>query len=223
MKKIYLIILFFAAMWSCKKDEPDLIELSTTEITLNYGDEYQIEAKSKSSILYIVEDEYHGVVTLDGLIMARFVGETNVLVSNGEDLKYIKLNVVPTVNLFPEPDVNYPATTIDDLINELGMPDSINNNQAIYENYSTSATTAVFDFNIYRTVLGYGVFLKSEYNSELLTFLNERYQEIHVASSIYDKTFINNVIEEKATCIIRMIELDSRYSYVSYSFKSATK
>jgi len=223
MKKITLIILFLAAMWSCKKDEPDLIELSTTEITLNYGDEYQIEAKSKSSMTYVVEDEYHGVVTLDGLIMARFVGETNVIVANYEDLKYIKLNVVPTVNLYPEPNINYPATTIDELINDLGTPDSRTNNQAIYENYSTASTTAVFDFNSYNRVTGYGVFVKSSYNTELLTFLGERYQEIHDASTSYDKTFINNFAEGKATMIIRMIELDSNHSYVSYSFKNATE
>ena len=87
-KLVFIAILIISSN-SCKKE--DLITLNSTEKTLNYEDEFQIEAESNSLITYSVENEYHAEVSESGLVKARYVGETNIILQNAEDRKILKL------------------------------------------------------------------------------------------------------------------------------------
>jgi len=103
--RLVFIATLIIVLNSCDKDDKDLISLSVSEKTLNFEDEYQIEATSNSVITYTVENEYHAEVSETGLVTARFVGETNILLENAEDNKTFKVIVEPIYNLYPEPDV----------------------------------------------------------------------------------------------------------------------
>ena len=109
-RKFFIILAVLPLLLAgCSKDEPkpDIISLVVTEKTLNFGDEYQIVATSKAPIVYEVENEYHADVSETGLVTARFIGETIILLSNGEDSKTFKIIVSPKSNLYPEPNLKF--------------------------------------------------------------------------------------------------------------------
>jgi len=226
MKKLILLTLMVAALWSCKKDEPDLIKLSIIEKTLNHDDEYQIEAESRSPITYTIENEYHGKVSETGLVTARFVGQTDITLTNVEDTKSFKLIVAPTINLYPEPDVNY-GMTKNEIITKFGTPYGTTSAVIGYDNYSSKAPQLLFLFDENDKLMAYSLYVKIAYVSDLLSFLEERYLLIDVNTKEYTTAFINGLTRETATLAIGTELYDLSYYMVIYIFmenlnKSAT-
>ena len=90
MKRKSLAALVMAAVIfaSCKEEEksPE-ITLEKDSVTLTSGGEFLINATSDYDLTYKSEDNYHATVDEKGLVTARYVGETNIVVSNSENSK----------------------------------------------------------------------------------------------------------------------------------------
>jgi hypothetical protein len=207
----------------CSKDDaPDVISLKVSEKTLYVEDKYQIEATSKATINYTVENEYHAKVSKTGFVTAGRVGETNVLLSNGEDTRNFKVIVKPKSNLYPEPHVKF-GDSKSSIIAKFGTPDhetSIDDYSMIgYDNYSNTAPILMFLFDSSNKLSGYGVTVKSMYSSTLESFLLERYYYLGVEEDV--TVFINGnnnsiFYGSTATMRIRVQQSDDSYLVVAY-------
>jgi hypothetical protein len=220
MKKIILFALTAVMFAGCsKEDDPDVISLKVSEKTLYFEDEYQIEATSKATINYTVENEYHAEVSETGLVTARFVGETNVLLSNGEDTKNFKVIVKPKSNLYPEPDVTF-GDSKSSIVAKFGTPDSETSSGILYADYSNTAPILMFIFDSSNKMTSYGILVKSLYASSLVDIIAERYLFITESDDMY--IFVNGLTPEKVTMIVGMGVYSSSYILVSYSKNTST-
>ena len=130
---------------SCSKDDEvdNLITLASSEKTLYFGDEYQIEATSNTPILYSSENEYHTSISESGLVTARFVGETNIVLSNGNDTQKVLITVKPKINLYPEPNLEF-GISKSALIAKYGTPDSETETNIFYLDYSNASPGVMY-------------------------------------------------------------------------------
>lgn len=222
MKKLILLTLIVAAFIGCSKDEPDLISLPLTEKTLNYKQEYQIQATSKSAIAYFSVDEYHATVDESGLVKARYVGETDIELTNAESTARLKIIVAPTINLYPEPDVKY-GMSKSEVISKFGTPYGSTSNAIVYNNYSNKAPELLFLFDDNGKLIAYSLFVKISYVPDLLSFLEERYILIDVNVEEYTTIFINGLTEDTATLAISTGLYDMTYYMVAYIFTENLK
>jgi hypothetical protein len=203
-----------------KNDGLDLISLKVFEKTLYHKGEYQIEATSKASISYVVENEYHAKVSLTGLITAGFVGETNILLSNGEDTKNFKVIVNPKSNLYPEPDVKF-GDTKSSIIAKFGTPYSETATIILYNDYSNAAPILMFQFDSNNKLSSYAIMVKSSYSSALADFLLERYLVIAENDGVY--VFINGLSTTTATMAIGLQLYNASYWQILYIPNTSTR
>lgn len=169
-------------------------------------------SSSKDAIDYVVENEYHAEVSKNGLVTARFVGETNVLLSNGEDTKNFKVIVAPKSNLYPEPDVKF-GDSKSSIVAKFGTPDAETSSGIVYTDYSNAAPILMFLFDSNK-LSSYAVMVRSSYSSALDDFLLERYLVGSESDGLY--LFINGLNTTTATMAIGLQLYDISYWMVTY-------
>ena len=215
MRKVVLLFAVLMGVFAgCSNDkEPDLISLNETSKTLSYKDEYQIEAKSNSKITYLSENKYHAEVSESGFVKANRIGETNILVSNSEDSKSVKITVKPKYNTYTEPDVKF-GDTKSSIITKFGNDYVETSNGIAYANYSNAAPIVMFLFDDDNKLDDYAVMVKTVYSSDLVDFLLERYLAIAESDGIF--MFINGLNINTATTAIGLSLYDISYWMVMY-------
>lgn len=181
----YLLILALPIfIFSCSDDDNDGISLkSSNDVTLHSGETHQIQASSDHTITYISENVSHAMVSSSGVITARLIGETRVLLDNGNESKVVKVTVAPQYNLYPDPVFDF-GISREELKRKAGTPDfeeEIGEGYAsvIYYNPSESAVSLVYLFeeNVMYSV---AVFLKPSYdNDDVTSFVSERYRYLN--------------------------------------------
>ncbi|MDR3119131.1 MAG: hypothetical protein LBU44_06905 [Mediterranea sp.] len=202
-----------------KDDDTDVISLKVSEKTLYFEDKYQIEATSEAAINYTVENEYHAKVSETGLVAARFVGETNVLLSNGKDTKNFKVIVRPKSNLYPEPDVKF-GDSKSSIIAKFGTPDSETSSAIAYADYSNTAPVLMFAFDSANKLDSYILMVKSMYSSTLADFLLERYLAVSEKDGLF--LFINGLNTTTATMAIGLQLYNTSFWSVTYIPSTST-
>lgn len=201
MKKITLCFLALLPLLSvsCSKDdEPNRdITVEIAEQNLYFGDEYQIQASSNTPITYSSNDEYHAEVSDSGLVTARFVGETSIVLSNENNSKEIPIVVKPKSNLYPKPNLDF-GISKSNLISNLGAPDAETEEGIAYAGYSGAAPMVMYLFDENDELENVGVLVKTLYSSELGIFLSERYLPADPENLI----FVNALEASKITMLV---------------------
>ncbi len=211
--RIVFIATLIVSFNSCDKDDVDLISLSVTEKTLNFEDEYQIEATSVSPITYSVENEYNAEVSETGLVTARFVGETNILLENAQDKNTFKVIVEPKYNLYPEPNVEF-GDTKSSIIAQFGSDYTATTSVIGYTDYSSAAPIVMFMFDTNNKLTSYAIMVKSFYSSTLADFLTERYLIVGEEDGVF--LFLNGLDTTSATMVIGLELYNISYWMVKY-------
>lgn len=218
-KTLFLAVLAAATivLSGCgKEDDVDnSILLTSSNQTLFYDDEFQIDATSSLPITYTSEDEYHAKVSASGLVTAGRVGETNIVLSNGKDTKKIKITVRPESNLYPEPELTFGMTRAA-VKSKLGTPDSETDAGMGWTNYSTNAPILMCLFDEADKLESYSVMVKTAYSSELGTFLGERYVPFSIDEENYTILCVNGLTLDTATMLIGASVYNSSYWMVTY-------
>lgn len=208
MKKVLLLLFILPFVFSsCSSDDDDnSIKVEQREFVMNFEDTQQINATSKASITYKSESEYVAKVSTSGLITAGRVGETSILLSNGEDSKSISVKVEPLHNIYPEP------------IHKIKFGDSKATVKSAFGNNAFEQTTSLL-YNDYHKNYDYaflfedgkltatGVVIPTlSLPDNFSDFFTERYQI--VALEDYQASFINEK-EDMAVGISPTDDLDS--------------
>jgi len=198
---------------SCSKDDGTntSISLKTVEKSLFCGDKYQIEAASTSEIIYTSENEYNATVTSSGAVTARFIGETSITLTNGNDSKKIKIVVNPHYTLYPDPCITF-GISKSEIIAKYGIPSTQTATGIGYANYSNASPIVMYLFDANNKLISTGVIVKTTYSSELGAFLAERYLPVDITNLI----FINSLDPKKATMLIGASLYDTTYWLVTY-------
>ncbi|CVI71820.1 MULTISPECIES: hypothetical protein [unclassified Alistipes] len=216
-KSTFLWIAIIVSVFvGCSKDDGNSIKLSLTEKTLHFGEEYQIEVEEGSNLTFISANEYHAVVSDTGLVSALFVGETNIIVSNGESSATLRIIVAPQSNLYKEPCLDWEASR-ETIIEQYGTPDSSDGKTISYTDYSTAADLLSYMFENDR-LKGAGVLVKSKYVVELAEYLAERYLPLADTEEA-GYVFVNGVTPESITTIVSVQTLGNYFTviYLPYS------
>jgi hypothetical protein len=194
-----------------------LIQLKSSEQTMHYGDEFQIQATSVTPIAYTSENEYHAKVSSSGLITAGRVGETYIVIDNGEDLKKIKVIVTPENNLYPEPELTF-GMSHSDVKARLGNPDEETGSAMGYKSYSSNTSGLMCSFDKSDKLTSYVIIVKTSYTSKLTEFLLERY----VPAALPDDgdiiaIFVNGLNENTSNMAVTMGIYNLSYIMVLYT------
>lgn len=213
MKKMILfaLVVFPLVFNSCTKEEDELITTLTLEKTLYFGDEYQIEATSSKPITYSSEDKYHASVSTSGLVTARFVGETNIVMTNGKDTKKIRILIKAVSNLYPNPNLEF-GITKSALIAKLGTPTTVGTSGISYSNFSSAAPIVMYVFDENNKLESSSVLVNTLYSSSLGTYLAERYYPVDVENLI----FANAIEYSKITMLVGADLYNTTYWLVLY-------
>lgn len=216
MKKVLFLLSAVAALLfvGCSKD--DGIKLTKSEITLHFGEEYQIEAETDANLTFTSENQYHATVSEAGLVTALFVGETNIIVSDGSSSAILKVIVAPKSNLYEEPYLEWGSSTAN-VTKHCGTPDSTESDALIYmyPSETVDMLTYLFENDKLNSV---GVFVKSRHASELAKYLAERYLPVtNTQQAGY--VFVNGLNPESVTMLIAMKQSGNYFivMYVPYT------
>ena len=214
---LILSIIFCATLSSCSKKD---IELQETNITLHYGDKYQINAKSKTPILYTSSNNYHAEVDQTGLVSAHFVGNTTICLQNDYEEKSINVIIEPQHHLYVEPHIAF-GESKNSIINKYGNPTSSNEKTIAYKNYGLIGFSLLVMFDDNDNVNGYAVIVPTLYNSILSDFLGERY--MFIGTQDYTLIFVNGLTIKTATMVIGAKLYNTDYWAVLYAPISESK
>ena len=216
MKKSLLLIiplLGIMLLQSCSKDGDDITLTSPAEVTLKLGETHQIVAMSSTPITYTSENQYHSIVSNDGLVTAGFVGSTKIKVNSSGISKDIKIIVKPEYTLYETPSIEW-GKPKSEIIAKYGTPDKTSDTSIGYTDYSNSAKMLMFLFDEQNKLKASSVMVKTSYSSDLGAFLAERYLFISNVEDIL--LLINDLTASKATTIIGAELYSTSYWQVLY-------
>lgn len=223
MKNLFLLLLVLPIVFvSCGSEEDDAIYLKETNKTLKHGNTYQINTTSSYKISYVSENEYHATVSESGLVTAGRIGETNIVLTDGNDTKKFKVTINPESTMYPDPNLEFGISKAD-LIKKLGMPNKETSDGMSYDNFSTKAPQVAYLFDSNNKLKSVGVIVKTAYSSELGTYLAERYVYGTSIEEDYTLIFVNALKLEKVTMLIGASLYNTSYWMTIYMPYSNTK
>lgn len=202
MKKLLMFVAAIAILFtSCKKGT---IEMSAESVTLNKGQEYSISATSDKPITYASLNDFHALVSDNGVVTANFVGKTNITLKTDKDSKSFAVNVAPVSNLYEEPELNF-GMTKSAVIEKYGEP--------YYESHEEGTDTYLYAYLTYNEkapmfailvtnghVEGYAVYVEYSEMVELATFIEERYNFVMEQDGI--KVYVNALSLQNTTLLV---------------------
>ena len=229
MKRKSLAALVMAAVIfaSCKEEEksPE-ITLEKDSVTLTSGGEFLINATSDYDLTFKSEDENHAKVDEKGLVTAKYIGETNIVVSNSENSKKVKITVEPEYDIC-EDLCQYLFKTKSQIVSKFGDNYTLNENYIFYKDYTSYVSDLIFKIenDVVKAVL---INVDKSYWSTLEGYLKERYvfagkaneAEVGVLSEIGVYKYFDNTDEAKIKTKILVWgfdDTDRTFLGVSYS------
>ena len=82
--------------------EPLLV--SPTSLSLYTGDDYQLSVNKSRNVTYTPLDSWYVTVSTNGLVKAKKMGSTTIKVSDGDNTRYVNVEVKSAYELYPDMD-----------------------------------------------------------------------------------------------------------------------
>jgi hypothetical protein len=212
---LFLLALMSLVFTGCSKDDSNEITSLVWECNLYLGAEFQIAATSNLPITYTSENEYHAVVSGTGLISTRFVGETNIILTNGKVTRKFKVTVRPRVTFYQEPDVKF-GDSKSTVIAKLGAPDHEYSNTISYFDYSNFTPELRLYFDDNDQLWEYSLLVNNANQSRAFSFLFERYLYAFLSEDKETQVFINALIADEATMAVVFQPYDVHTRIIRY-------
>ena len=117
MKKLKLFILLSictSLFVSCSNEsEKNQLVINPTSINCYFNEETQINVVSGQNASYQSGDDYVATVNENGVVKAKHIGNTDIIVSSGNEKAICKINVKEKYHLFDEPKLDWTLTKSD--------------------------------------------------------------------------------------------------------------
>ena len=185
------------------------ISLNETEISLYKDDEYAIQASSETPLIYTSDNEYHAIVSNNGLVKARYVGTTTINISNSSEIRHLKVTVVPRHDSFSLPNINF-GDTSETVIRIMGEPDYIQSSGKVYGYYFDGYCPEWIEVRFEEDkVSEYELGFMLNYEEEAKGYVSERfkYQYTHLTTDYY----INALETVDATMLVGSYKMNARF------------
>lgn len=180
-------------------DEPDFV-VTPSKVTMHYDDQKQLTAEG--AVSWTTNDEFIADVNQTGLVEAKHVGSTKIVVSNGKRTTYCDVEITPKYTLIDIPLLYWGSSRSSiqsaELHPQLG---EITNDNILAYNYTLGSTAGivmyVFENNKLKSImalLNKSMYLDAGY------YLLERFQPIATGSST-DVYFMDAMSREKAKTV----------------------
>lgn len=187
MRKLFGLLLLLLAVSSCEEDTNMIIH-TPQRIHLYPGEQKQIEAESSQKIQYSSLNDYYASVDENGLVTARYVGDTQVRLSTSAVKEFIQVSVIPRYTLYVEPYYEFPSTRY--AVEKMyGEPYKEEDNCLVYETLDVEASKYFyFCFDDEDNLLASVATITEGNEEELGKFLAERYVTVNQEEFIYRNT-----------------------------------
>ena len=214
-KKILLLLIFIGVVLlsACSdKDEPKIH--IPTNMNLSVGSLFSVGVSGN----WISSNEFVASVDKDGVIKAEHVG---MCIISGEG-KQCRVIVEPKSNFLNEPIIEW-GISKSQLISKCGNDYKESGSAIGYITNSTIAPITMYTFDNNGKLSSSAIVVKTNYSTELVDFLTERYQPIGMDG--YDFYFTNGYTPQKTSTVVGMslYKYDKNYwvvLYMPYSYSS---
>jgi hypothetical protein len=194
------------------------------EAQLYYGDTLQINATtSTGTILFFPENIYHATVSEAGLVIAGFVGETNIVLATQYDTARVNIKVQPRYTLYVEPDLRFGVASKSDIIAKYGNSYTIDEGGLIvYQTTQspylppTQQSKTSYGFDSDEMLTGVSVWLDNLGRKEALSFLKERYYALNADDDTAEIVEFVNGIPEKTPITMLINAYPSSFGCLVY-------
>lgn len=212
---VFCLITFFG----CEKEVIPL-SLTTTTTSLKSSQTFNLVlTPDTTGCVYESENSFIASVSSTGVITARRVGETNIIIKNSAKgfTAKCKVTVTPQYNLFKEPCLTFGATKSTIKSYEKRTINIENSTSLIYngENQYLYLSAYSFENSLYTINL---CFVPNTYASLLGSFVAERY--VLVSTDLNDNSFAMISPDQQIIVIVKVFS--TLYSYVGYSASGLT-
>jgi len=215
MKKFILpLILLTIGFSSCgDDDDKNEIKVGIKDILMHFDGEVQIGATSPTEITYRSLNDFHAMVDKYGTMKGRWIGETEIILTNSYDEKRIKVTVAPRVKLYDEPALKF-GSSRKEMIQLLGKPFSETEDAILYLNTENNILVGYFFAND-KLLLAMAAVNTNIHHLTLEEYLNERYRS---AGYTEDKStlYINALHPKDATTIVEVSLSEDGTRYIGY-------
>lgn len=215
MKRVLFLFALVVMCVACSDDDNNPISVTKESVELLSGDEHTIGATAELPLTYTSGNEYVAKVTSAGVIKAMRLGETDIVVSDGQNEVKVKVKVNPRSNLYVEPCLEW-GISKSDLIKKFGTPDKTTSGGISYQSTSTVAPMVMYLFDSNDKLTSAGVLVNSSYSSELGSFLGERYVQADRDEENYSFTMVNGLTEKTMNMVIVAKIYNLQYWLVAY-------
>ncbi len=217
MKRVLFTFCTFmcAMLFTCCENSK--MKISPSDVTLHFEEELVLTViDNHSDVTWTTDDEFVASVKSNGIVTAEHVGTTTITAKDGKNEVYCSVSVTPEYYTYNEPIMDWGCSK-ESIISKKGTPDS---NQSDAVAYLQSESRGIVEMYMFENgkLTSSGVILKLSYsNTDVASFLIERYQPITVTDSgIY--CFINAMTLEKASLSIGLTIDDMiLVTYLPYS------
>ena len=179
MKRITIYLIALLAMYSCSKNEADLV-LEPSSIQLKVGETKKIQVlNNNTDINWSVVKDYFATVDDYGVVTGRKVGKTIAIAQSGDKKSTCKIEIIPRYDTYIEPVTEF-GITMSELIEKVGPPVKITTNSV--------GTTYHYNQNISGSIKARYLFVSgllkesliiipwnNESREEVFNFIGERY------------------------------------------------
>lgn len=232
MKKVSLFGLVLmcvmgAVLVSCGNDKSDdsstSLSVSPSSVSLYYEGTQQLSASGATS--WTSENEFVAKVDSKGLVTANHVGNTNILVSNGNAMGKCAVNVKAKYNCYDTPLLNWGASTSAISAAETHTKSSSTSSDYLVYEYTNGTTIALVQYIFKSSALsGINVIMPSSDYASVGLYLLERYQPANKDDN--DSYYFVDAMDVKHAKNVIVFALqtisNSKYTVVTY-FKNDTK
>lgn len=187
MRKLFGLLLLLLMVTSCE-EEANMIIHTPQRIYLYQGEQMQIEAESSLKIQYSSLNDYYASVDENGLVTARYVGDTQVRLSTSAGSEFIQVSVIPRYSLYVEPYYEFPSTRY--AVEKMyGEPYQDEDNCLVYKTVDVEASKFFyFCFDENDNLLASVASITDGNEEELAKFLAERYLAVSQENWTYRNT-----------------------------------
>lgn len=219
MKKLLLVSLaFLPLLFSCEKNGAKSLTVTPEEIILYSEGTKQITTNSDAAT-FTSKDEWYAEVDATGLVTAKRVGKTEIVVTAEGTSKSIPVEVRHQYNLYPDLD-GFVGKSKSEVISEFGNSYTEGDNMITYKEYTQYASIGFsFENNKVKYAM---VAVPTEYTTKLVNYLVERYAPVTMENDYY--YFVNH---DKNVCVVATLYSVSvwavMYMEVDLSSKAGTQ
>lgn len=197
----YLTAMFIPfAVCSCSGDDESPLVVTPASVSMHYDETQQLSAEGATS--WLTNDEFVAKVDSKGLVTARHIGNTQIVVSDGKRTATCEVTVTPEYSLYDDPILDWGASKSSIQSKEKHEKGTSSDSNILVYNYTFGNNVCVMGYTFENgklksvtAMMDNSLYLRTGY------YLIERFQPV-AATKDYDYVFVDAMETNKVKTIV---------------------